>query len=246
MPIEELDSLLNSFAEADRASVREIIARNPGAQAQLETRETIHRAFTAGDMDSLAAIVVPPAVVTPPVVVPPSADLASLDARLNDFRSSLFKAPEFQSAVDARAKELAKAAVDEARASIVGTGMKLSAEISDIRESHFQEFGKRLDNAAFEKYFIDNGSNFDGSLTKAHDAFVGEERVQKRIADGIAEDRKVRATGQVPGTALPESDSVAGHMLKHNIERTGGKVESGPDANAAAIAFEQMRRGWAN
>jgi hypothetical protein len=239
MALEELDDLVNSFSEANRAKVRELLAADQSAQAALTNRETVFKAFTTGDLESLPK----PAVAAPPAAAP-SVDLAALETRLNERFSGLFKAPEFQAAVDARAKELADEAVKAARPQLIGQGAELADTIASIRESHLQEFGERLDSAAFKKYFADNATKFAGDLQSGYDAYVGEKRVQKKIADAVAADRATRATNQVPGSALPESDSVGGAMLRHNMERTGGKVDSAQDADAAARAFSAMRSGW--
>lgn len=250
MALEELDELLNSFNESDRAAARDLLTRNGNAAARLTTQETVYRAFVDGDPTRLAAAAAsatPPAVVQPPTATPPplGIDLAALDARLDGFRKNMFESPEFTTAVEARAKAIADAQIAAAAPGQIGRSAKIADTIASIRENHRAEFGEPLDSTKFEEFFAKEGALYGNDLVKSHAAFVLQKRTDKQIADGIAAGLAAAATNNVPGTSLPASDSPLSGFIDYNTKKNGGTAPSA-DANDAANAFNAMRVGWKN
>lgn len=250
MALEELDELLNSFAEADRPAMREALTRNPNAATLLTTQNTVYKAFVDGDpvrIASAAAAATPPATVQPPPVHTPALgiDLAALDARLDGFKKSMFESPEFNTAVEARAKTIAEAALATARPQLIGQGAELADEIASIRESHRAEFNEPLDSTKFKEFFGANAAQYGNKLSAGYAAFVQQKRTDKQIADGIAAGLAARATNDVPGTSLPASDSPLSGFIDFNVKKNGGTAPTA-DANDAAKAFNAMRVGWTN
>lgn len=251
MALEELDELLATFAEADRPAAREMLTRNPNASSRLKTQETVYKAFVDGDPVALAtaaaAAGTPPAVVQPPPVSTPALgiDLAALDARLDGFRKNMFESPEFTTAVEARAKTIAEAALATARPQLIGQGAELADEIASIRESHRAEFNEPLDSVKFKEFFGANAAQYGNKLSAGYAAFVADKRLEKIKADSFAAGQAAAATSNVPGTSLPASDSPLSGFIDYNVKKNGGTA---PSANAddAAKAFAAMRGGWAN
>lgn len=242
MAIEELDDLINSFAEADRATVKEILERNKDAESRLTSQNTVYKAFVDGDTDALAKATKP---VTP-AVTSPTLDLNALDSHLDTWAERLWTSPKFTEAVETRAKTLAEQMSKAAEDRAVARGAYLSSEIFEIMDSHRGEFGKPLDRPAFEKFVTENAGKFS-SLKAAHDAYVGEERVNLRIEKGVKERLAAQQTSEVPGTSLPTSASPLGVFIRHNAERTGAKDDAsrGPAIDSAVKAFRELQGGRA-
>lgn len=248
MALEELDELLNSFAEADRASAREMLTRNPSAAALLASQNTVYKAFVDGDPVKLqtaaAAASVTPAAAAPAAVSSPAMiDLAALDARLSSFKTDMFKSPEFTSAVEERAKQIAEQALNTARPQFIGQGAELADEIASIRESHRAEFNEPLDSAKFKEFFAANGARYGNKLTDCYSGFVQEKRIEARIKKGVDEGLAAQATSNVPGSSLPASDTPLRNFIDFNVKQSGSKTP-GADADEAAKAFAAMRGNW--
>jgi hypothetical protein len=247
MAFEELDELLNSFAEADRPAMRDALTRNPNAATLLTSQHTVYKAFVDGDpvrLQSAATSVTPPAVTAPVVSAPAlGIDLAALDARLDGFRKSMFESPEFGTAVETRAKQIAEQALATARPQLIGQGAELADEIASIRENHRAEFNEPLDSAAFKTFFQANAAQYGNKLSAAYAAFVADKRLEKIKADSFAAGQAAAATNNVPGTSLPASDSPLAGFIDYNVKQSGGKAPTA-DANDAAKAFQAMRGNW--
>jgi hypothetical protein len=248
MAFEELDELLNSFAEADRPAMRDALTRNPNAATLLTSQHTVYKAFVDGDPVRLASaassVTPPPAVVPPPAATQPlGIDLAALDARLAGFQRSMFESPEFGTAVEARAKQIADAAIAAVTPNLIGRGAKIADTIATIRESHRAEFGEPLDSAKFEEFYAKEGPVYGNDLVRSHAAFVSEKRIEARVKKGVDEGLAAAATNNVPGTSLPASDSPLAGFIDYNVKQSGGKAPTA-DANDAAKAFQAMRGNW--
>jgi hypothetical protein len=249
MALEELDELLATLAEGDRPAAREMFTRNPNTATLLASQQTVYRAFVDGDptrLASAAASAVQPRPQASPVSTPAvGIDLAALDARLDGWRKNIFESPEFNTAVETRAKVIADQQVNAASAILIGRGAELADEIASIRESHRSEFNEPLDSAKFKEFFNANSAQYGNKLSAAYSAFVADKRLEKIKADSFAAGQAAAATSNVPGTSLPASDSPLAGFIDFNVKKSGGTAPTA-DANDAANAFNSMRRGWTN
>lgn len=237
MAIEELDDLLNSFAEADRATVKEILGRNKDAESRLTSQNTVYKAFVDGDTKALAN-------ATTPTVTSPTLDLTQLDSHLETWSDRLWTSPKFTEAVETRAKTLAQTMVKEAEDRAVARSAYVSDELYSIRAAHAREFGEEMDSKAFETFVKDNTGKY-ASLTAFHDAMVSEKRIEARVKKGVKEALSAQQTSEVPGTSLPTSPTPLGQLIRHNMERTGAKDDAsrGPAIDSAAKAFRELQVG---
>jgi hypothetical protein len=269
----ELDSLLASFTEADRPAMRQLLERNPSAADTLGRQSTIYRTFVDGDTVGMAAAVAAAAPAPVPVPVPVPAPAApslsvSLDqvtTLLNERMTGLLTSPQFTSAVEARAKEISTASLAAARTNLIGAGAEVADELYSIRSSHTREFGAELDSTKFKAYFLEHSPAHGNSLTKTYDAFVAEDRTNKRIADAVAAALAGRATSDVPGTTLPSGSSPAAAFIEYNTRvqqqgahsaaaavNPGATTPATPatpaptDAESVSRAFAAMRGQWTN
>jgi hypothetical protein len=268
----ELDSLLASFAEADRPAMRQMLERNPGAADTLGRQSTIYRTFVDGDTVAMAAAVASatPALAPAPTPAPSpapslSVSLDQVTALLNERMTGLLTSPQFTSAVEARAREISTASLAAARTNLIGAGAEVADELYSIRSTHAREFGAELDSTKFKAFFLEHSAAHGNSLTKTYDAFVAEDRTNKRIADAVAADRAARATSDVPGTTLPAGSSPAASFIEYNTQvqqrMQGGHGQpaaaagtptatpaapTATDADLAARDFAAMRARWTN
>ena len=246
----ELDDILNSFSEADRPAMREALARNPNAQTLLTSREIVYKAFVDGDpvmMAAATATAVPAAVAT--VAPPPTIGIGldQINALLNERVNSIYSSPQFTSAVDTLAEKKAQALFAVERTQIIGRGAAIADEIYTIRATHSREFGEELDRATFEAYYAAEGSKHGNLLTDTYNAFVGEKRIAKRIAEGVQAGLAAQATAIVPGSAVPGvGNPMAPNFVDFNVKTISPNAVAVPsaDADKAAQAFASMRQGW--
>lgn len=236
--LEELDGLFNDLVEADRATMKAILERNEKAATRLGQRETVYTAFVDGDTIKLAAL------TTPAVTTTPAVDLDSINRGLDERMGKFFDDPRFDTAVERRAKVLAEQMSKDAENRAVGRAAYVSDEIYTIRSTHAKEFGEELPRADFEKFVTDNQGKY-GSLAAAHDAFVSEKRIQKRVDAARAEGMAARQTNEVPGTSLPSSP-VAQMFIKSNPTVSGVAAGRGDALDAASLAFRELRNARAN
>lgn len=246
---DELDELV-AMASADDATVlRDIMTRNPTLKTALDSRQTVYKAFVDGDQTALDAATRSQASRQQQQQTAPAAlTLDQLDAELDKRMAGRFKqfteTPEFQTAVETRAEAKAKALLEASTATILGTAAKTSDEIYQIRRSHEREFGKELDTTAFTAYLDANKNSFT-SLAKAHDAFVQEDRITKRVADGVTAGIAAQQTSDVPGTSLPSAQTPLGAMIRANPANKDA-TDRGTGIDAATKAFRALQSGHAN
>lgn len=286
MAFEELDDLLNTLAEPDRPAMRDILTRNPGLASQLNNQQTIYRAFVEGDPTAVAAAAAnaartataspaatPTAISNPSAAataattpVPSNLTLDQLNTLLNERISGIYSSPQFTSAVEARAKEIAAQQFNAERGNLIGAGAEVADQLYSIRATHFREFNEELDSAKFKEFFQQNGSRYGNQLIPAYDAFVSERRIQARIDKGIEAGLAARATSDVPGGAVPTTSNPIGpNFVDYSLRRVGamatpaGAANAGansetnlgnpaaaavPDAEHQAAAFRALQAGW--
>ncbi len=237
MALEELDGLFADFAEADRATVKALLEKNPAAAAKLTQRETVYTAFVDGDTTKLATLTAPAAVTT---TTTPAVDLADLDRRLDERMAKVYDDPRFDTAVERRAKVLAEEAIKASRASIIGAGAEVADQIYQIRSTHKTEFGTELDRSKFDPFFTENAAKYGHNLLLAYNAFVEADRTQKKIDDGIKAGLAAQQTRDVPGVSQPGAGTPAGMFIKSNPMNTGVGAARGDALDAAAAAFRSL------
>src|ERR1700690_866193 len=136
----ELSDLLNTVAEADRPAMREMLTRNPSAATMLTSRETVYKAFVDGDPVKLAAATAlanpanpnpanpNPANPNSPANQPIGLCLYQINTLLDAKVNAIYTSPQFGTAVETRAKEIAKTMFEAERANIIGRSAEISAE----------------------------------------------------------------------------------------------------------------------
>ena len=133
----------------------------------------------------------------------------------------------------------------EYRSEIAGLSLKLADDLANIRENHREEFGERLDRNAFEKFVNDQKAAGVGykDLTAAHDAFVADKRVEKKIAEGVAAGVKQKTSAlEVPGQTQSVGMSAAQQVLAK--ARAEAAAQGGNNrAMAAAEKLRALRQG---
>jgi len=249
MALDELNDLLNMFSGDDKTQMEAILARNAAATAALEGRETVYQAFVGGDQARIAALEAKAAPGTPTTTTAAATvDLDALNAQLDARMTSRFGAfvasPEFTGAVETRAKEIADGIITAKSADLLGSAARTSDEIYTIRRSHEREFGAELDTKAFSEYLTANTGKFT-NLSNAHDAYVQEDRINKRIAKGVDEGLAAKQTTEVPGSSLPTSQTPLGAMIRAN-PANAKEAERGTGIDAAVLAFRSLQSSHAN
>jgi hypothetical protein len=256
----ELDALIDQFAEGDRQAARDLFSRNSAASTVLSGYKTVYDAFARGD-DPTSALPAPVAPAPTPAPAPapiaaapapapapasPTVDLAQLNTLLDARLKNVYSTPEFNSAVEARAKAIADAQIVAERPNTIGRSAEIAYQISQIQDSHRAEFNEQLDRAKFEEFFAANGAKYGNRLPDTYDAYVSDRRIQKRIDDGVAAGIAAAQTAQVPGTALPTTHNpMAPDFMSYNQQKLG-QQNAAPteDADKQSQAFAQMARGW--
>src|SRR4029077_5376144 len=77
----------------------------------------------------------------------------------------------------------------EYRGEMLGATIRLAHEVGLVTANHQKEFGEPLDMDAFDKFIADSkkeGAAYP-TVTAAYNAMVSEKRIEKKIADGVAE-----------------------------------------------------------
>ena len=172
-----------------------------------------------------------------------SADSAAILKQLESISSSLSGYDAKLSAMEKKFIPVEK--LGEYRSEIAGTTLKLADDLANIRENHREEFGERLDRNAFEKFVNDQKAAGVGykDLTAAHDAFVADKRVEKKIAEGVAAGVKQKTSAmEVPGQTQSVGMSAAQQVLSK--ARAEAAAQGGNNrAMAAAEKLRALRQG---
>lgn len=262
---QELESLLTTFAEADRPAARDLFLRNQAAQSHVQSRESVYSAFIDGDTARIQQVTQqqqqqqqPPQQSQQQQQQPPASQqqqqpiglgLDQINALLDARVQKVYTSPEFTAAVDAAAEKKAKTLFEAERTNVIGRSAEISDEITRIRESHLREFNEPLDSAAFKEFYGKEGPKYGNGLTATYDAFVSQKRIDKKIADGIAAGLAAQATNNVPGASVPTTNNpMAPNFVDHNLKVITPAGSATPpstaDADKAAQAFAQMRGNW--
>lgn len=230
---------LNSLLSADEQAQFAALLKNPkfaektGMMTQFfkDYAEFVDPEATPAKKDPpAAAATTPPAatVTDPPAKVTlktsPSADLDSIgaliDQRLTTFKETLFTKDD----------------ATKARPEILAASLKLSDDYAEIRETHREEFGERLNRPEFEK-FVEGARGRYPSLKDAHDAFVNEKRIEVRVKKGVEEAVKQKtSSATVPAQTTSAALSPAQEIIrKAKAEGNGGNGETNVSRAAARL-----------
>jgi len=253
MPITELEDLLGTFSAEDKAALEALLERSPAAKERLISSEDVYKSLVDGDAAATARVEAkkaataattrtdPAARTTTTAPPPPGIDPSQLDnmvaAKFRALLDAEYAAPDFNS----RIKGLVQSTANELTPGLLTQTTRTADEIYTIRNSHMREFGKELDTAALGT-FIDEqrklGKTF-GGYVDAHNAFMQEERVQMRIAKGVADGLAAKTTGAVPGTTLTSGTSMAARMVQAN--KTPVETARGTAVDEGAKAFRALQ-----
>lgn len=205
----ELDELYGMVtSEADKTALQQILARNPVAQERAEAQAALFSALATGDNAAIEAANTRFARAGGAPAPVASSAVAAASATLDDLTKMVTTqvAAQFTSQFATKEADIRKLALEDARkemqqeaAKLLTTAAQTSDAIYTVRRSHEKEFGAELDTTKFTEFINTNQGKF-ATLAAAHDAFVGEDRVQRRIAQGIDEYKKTSTSAQVPGT----------------------------------------------
>lgn len=179
-----------------------------------------------------------------------SSEISAILAKLNEMNTSL------ASSIDSKLAEFGKNVVTmdklpAYRAEWMAASIKTADNYARIRESHRREFNEDLDTDAFEKFvneqsaagirYLDDAPDTPNRRTgfqKAHDAYVQDRRVERRIAEGVAERAKaIKSAASVPGQSQTTSTTAAMRVLEQ--ARAG---RPGADKSNAMAAAERLRQ----
>lgn len=238
-PTTALDDLLGLMTPDEQAIIRATILKNPQAKTALEEGMTMRKEYLSDE---------PPVVTVPPVVVPPVAtvtpppvaaagDMSAVLKQLSDLNVNL-------AARDARIDKLEKNAVTleklpEYRTELLGLAIKSSHEVARLESTHEKEFGESLDLDGLSAWIDEQkkaGVGFS-SITKAYEAKMMDKRIEKKIADGIAEGVKQKKSSEsVPGQSSVTAISAGQELMrKQRGESAGTDHVTGLAAKLAKI-----------
>lgn len=237
------------FDELEGLLGADVLAKlSPDVRAKLEFGEELTKYYDDATIQeppvrkparSVTEPVVTAPVVTAPVVTTPAA--TGLSAGLDDIAKLLdARLGNLDERIKTGVEALIKPAGDDLFNRAVARSIKLTDEISDVREQHRSAFGERLDTAAFDKFISENGGMGKfGSVEGAYKAWQGPKLEQKRIDEGIRDGLKQRNSGVgLPGVT-PNSSKGPVSILsarRRDGSATGDGTKSAVERAAEALA----------
>lgn len=256
MAIQELDELFAMLATPeDRATFESLLERAPAAKDRITTSEDLTRSLLDGDTAAAARIEArkaaaarqPTAQATPP---PAAAQFdktqfdSMVDAKVRELIPAILKGEYESPNFNDRVKGLVRTTADELVPGLISRTTRTADEIFQIRSAHKEETGKPLDTAALTTFIEDaakTGKTY-GSYVDAYNDYVKEDRINARIAKGIAEGVAAhpKVAPQIPGTTLGTSTTMAGAFMRAN-PLTKNAAERGTAIDQGAQALVQMR-----
>lgn len=252
-----IEDLLALLSPEEQTAVKTKLAANPKLLAQDKFVDSLFGAYRGLEEGTEPVVVTPAAVVHTPAVpsaaapvvpaavtVTPAATATSADNKaIMDMLAGLNKKLENVVTAD----QLPKLGADLVNSAIAHS-LRQADELAVIRETHREEFGDKLDKAAFEKFVVDAQDPTTkrspyATLTDAYNAMVSEKRIAKKIADGVTEGVKQKTSastvpGQTQTTSLSPAQQV---MLKAKNESAGGAKTNLQLAIDRAAALVQSR-----
>jgi hypothetical protein len=236
-----LDDLFSLLSPSMKAALAEEFKTNGKAKEMVEQGLTFRAAYLEGEE--------PPPVEVPPIV-PVVKTPAEIEAeRVERARVAAAAAGHGNGSADLRAltAELTslKTTLDEKLKNVITTdklptlrGQLLESTILNsvlamkITSLHEKDFGEELDMVKLNEHINEaakSGRVFP-NIKVAYDDWTNERRVQKRIADGVAEGIKQKKSADaVPGQSGPAAMSRAQAMIKKAAGESQGNVNDYAD-----------------
>lgn len=247
--VESITDRLLSLLPADQQAA--VKARPEFAGLQAEDKEaTDLRSIYHGDEE-------PEVPATPPATPPAAAaTTTAATAATGDESVVLRSIKELQVSVkgqfdDFKTKVITKDDLPKLRNQFMTDAIKAADDYATVRETHFQEFGEKLDRGVFEKFVADQnaaGVQF-ASMKDAHDKFVGDKRTKAAIDKGIKDGLKQKNSGeQAPGQSDTAGTMSPAQSVMANARKTadgGGKSNAQRAAEAMAAVRRQREEGGA-
>ena len=191
----ELDDLLALVSTPeDKTAMQALIDKNKPFKDRLEVSSSVYNAFVAGDDSAInraaaEAAARQAASTTTPANSGVQFDLKTLenlvDTRTAARTKAVLESPEFIASQEALAERVTKKLTDALVPQVLTNAAKTSDEIYQVRKSHSTEFGEELDTNKLVEFMNANPGKFS-DLTKCHDAFVQEKRIEAAINKGVA------------------------------------------------------------
>lgn len=126
---------------------------------------------------------------------------------------------------------------------VLTKALRLSHDVARIESNHEKEFNEQLDLDKFNTWYDEQkktGAVY-GSVSKAYDVWVGDRRIEAKIAAGIAEGLKAKLSStSVPAQTTSESLSPAQQVLRE--ARKTSATEGKSNAVKAAERLAQLQR----
>lgn len=251
----DLDELVTMTSAADQQAFRDLLARNPNLATRVESSQAVFKAFVDGDTSQVDAAAqaardraTAEAARNQPVAQRAQLDLADLeklaDARAEAKFTAITTAPEYIASQEAMIERITKKVADGIAPTLLSNAARSADEIYQVRRSHEKEFGTELDTPKFTEFLNANTGKF-ADLSKAHDAYVQDQRIEAKIAKGVAEGVAATQSTEVPGTTLPSASSPLGSMIRAN-KLTVGETARGPAIDNAVRAFRALQASRAD
>ena len=250
--LEELEATLS---EQQKLALS-ILYNDPKIADQLRLRDEMYEIYQEGKTDPdtppakpavAAASEVKPEVkpdvkpeVKPEPAVAPSVNPNDLVGTLRNEINTLLTAKfsELDSRyipLDAKPDTPAGKKIAALRGDILASALLLSDDLATIRDDHREEFGEKLDRDSFKK-FVDEAKGKYATLRDAHNSFVSEKRIEKRIADGIKEQSKHKESA-----ASVPAQTVSSAPARQILDRARAKSTPSDGTSSMEKAVAKLR-----
>ena len=169
--------------------------------------------------------------------------LADLTKTLQDITAKLGDVP-----TKAELEETLKKKGDELFNNVLARSLAQMDELGEIKERHREEFGTRLDSAAFKNWINDESKPVDQggkgrrfeSITDAYERYTADKRqevlVETKVREKLKERAKDNQGNYLPGVTPPSSKSPISTFMKRGREADGSGSTAIDRAGAALEA----------
>lgn len=240
-----LDLLNSMLTDDEKTQFTALLAKNPkfaekvgtGVQFLLDYAEPERgddAAATEAARKAAAAEATRKAAEAAAAATPPPAAAATTAASALTDLAAIEKM--FDTKLEALKKDFVPtSALPGYRTEMTAASIKSAHQVMRIEMTHKQEFGEDLDLDALDKYATEHPGH--KSITEVYDAMVGQKRMEKKIADGIADGLKLKKSGDtVPAQTTSSALSPAQEIIRKAKAETGNGGESNVSRAAARLA----------
>jgi hypothetical protein len=182
---------------------------------------------------------------TTPPAASASTDLTAVLESLKTITSRLDAMPDPAKAVETKFEDLLKTRGAELLGQAEERALRKSDQLNRVRDEHRETFGEKFDTDKFAEFIEEHkktGTSF-ATVEKAYEAFVAPKLTEKRVADGIRDGLKAKATNAgVPGVTPPSSKSTLAHLINRGRSQDGNgqtATQRAGDQLAARLAASQ-------